>query len=220
MNADPATAMEPPHAEHGGQADVTAREMGHGGGKDMQSMARDMRNRFWIALAFSLPIFVFSPMGLPFTPRPPFGIALNLFLFPFATAAVLYPAWPFVVAAYRAILSRSANMAVLVVLSVGTGYLFSVGATFVWGGQQFYEAAAILLVFILLGHWLEMRARWRVRCHQQAHEPGPAQGDGIAARSRGGGVDRRGGRRRHRRDPPWQQDSRRWNGPQRRLSSR
>ena len=159
MNADPATAMEPPHAEHGGQADVTAREMGHGGGTDMQSMARDMRNRFWIALAFSLPIFVFSPMGLPFTPRPPFGIALNLFLFPFATAAVLYPVWPFVVAAYRAILSRSANMAVLVVLSVGTGYLFSVGATFVWGGQQFYEAAAILLVFILLGHWLEMRAR-------------------------------------------------------------
>ena len=159
MNADPATAMEIPHAQHGGQADVTAREMGHGGGTDMQAMARDMRNRFWIALAFSLPIFVFSPMGLPFTPRPPFGIALNLFLFPFATAAVLYPAWPFVVAAYRAILSRSANMAVLVVLSVGTGYLFSVGATFVWGGQQFYEAAAILLVFILLGHWLEMRAR-------------------------------------------------------------
>ena len=159
MNADAATAMESPHAEHGGQADATAREMGHGGGKDMQSMARDMRNRFWIALAFSLPIFVFSPMGLPFTPRPPFGIALNLFLFPFATAAVLYPVWPFVVAAYRAILSRSANMAVLVVLSVGTGYLLSVGATFIWGGQQFYEAAAILLVFILLGHWLEMRAR-------------------------------------------------------------
>ena len=158
MNADPATAMNAPHADHGGQADATAREMGHGG-KDMQSMARDMRNRFWIAIAFSLPIFVFSPMGLPFTPRPPFGIALNLFLFPFATAAVLYPAWPFVVAAYRAILSRSANMAVLVVLSVGTGYLFSVGATFIWGGQQFYEAAAILLVFILLGHWLEMRAR-------------------------------------------------------------
>jgi cation transport ATPase len=50
-------------------------------------------------------------------------------------------------------------MAVLVVLSVGTGYLFSVGATFYFGGAQFYEAVAVLLVFILLGHWLEMRAR-------------------------------------------------------------
>jgi Cu2+-exporting ATPase len=50
-------------------------------------------------------------------------------------------------------------MAVLVVLSVGTGYLFSIGSTFLYGGPQFYEAAAVLLVFILLGHWLEMRAR-------------------------------------------------------------
>ena len=50
-------------------------------------------------------------------------------------------------------------MAVLVVLSVGTGYLFSVGATFFFPSVQFYEAVAVLLVFILLGHWLEMRAR-------------------------------------------------------------
>ena len=44
-------------------------------------------------------------------------------------------------------------------LSVGTGYLFSVGATFFFEGDVFYEASAVLLVFILLGHWLEMRAR-------------------------------------------------------------
>ncbi|MEM8205720.1 ATPase P, partial [Morganella morganii] len=50
-------------------------------------------------------------------------------------------------------------MATLVVLSVGTGYLFSIGATFFYEGEVFYEAASVLLVFILLGHWLEMRAR-------------------------------------------------------------
>jgi len=50
-------------------------------------------------------------------------------------------------------------MAVLVVLSVGTGFVFSVGSTFFFPGVQFYEAVAVLLVFILLGHWLEMRAR-------------------------------------------------------------
>jgi Cu2+-exporting ATPase len=44
-------------------------------------------------------------------------------------------------------------------LSVGTGYVFSIGATFFFPGVQFYEAVAVLLVFILLGHWLEMRAR-------------------------------------------------------------
>jgi Cu2+-exporting ATPase len=37
--------------------------------------------------------------------------------------------------------------------------VFSVGSTFFFPGVQFYEAVAVLLVFILLGHWLEMRAR-------------------------------------------------------------
>ena len=137
-----------------------AHEMGHGAGMDMKAMARDMRNRFLIALAFSLPIFAYSPMGLTFIRlAPPFGARLDVFLFVLASAAILYPVWPFVIAAYRALKSGVANMAVLVVLSVGTGYLFSVGSTFWFGGPQFYEASAILLVFILLGHWLEMRAR-------------------------------------------------------------
>jgi hypothetical protein len=80
-------------------------------------------------------------------------------MFVFASLAILYPVWPFLVAAYRALRHGILNMAVLVILSVGTGYLFSVGATFFYEGQQFYEASAVLLVFILLGHWLEMRAR-------------------------------------------------------------
>jgi len=137
-----------------------AHEMGHGAGMDMQDMVRDMRNRFWISLAFTVPIFLFSPMGLEAIRVPtPFGLDLNLVLFVLATAAILYPVWPFVIAAIRALRNGILNMAVLVILSVGTGYLFSVGATFFFEGQQFYEASAVLLVFILLGHWLEMRAR-------------------------------------------------------------
>jgi P-type Cu2+ transporter len=146
-----------------GEADAVdhaAHEMGHGGGMSMEAMARDMRNRFWIALIFSVPIFVYSPMGGLFTPPdPPFGLRLDLWLFFLASAAVLYPSWPFFVAAWRAIRNGVLNMAVLIVLSVGTGYIFSVGATFFFPGVQFYEAVAVLLVFILLGHWLEMRAR-------------------------------------------------------------
>jgi P-type Cu2+ transporter len=137
-----------------------AHEMGHGAGMDLQAMVRDMRNRFWIALFFSVPIFIYSPMGDMFTPpAPPFGLGLDLWLFLLASAAVLYPSWPFFVAAWRALRTGVLNMAVLVVLSVGTGYVFSVATTFFFPGVQFYEAVAILLVFILLGHWLEMRAR-------------------------------------------------------------
>ena len=139
------------HMDHG---------MGHGAGMDMKAMVRDMRNRFLICLVFTVPIFIYSPMGNIFTPpAPPFGLTLDLWLFFFASAAILYPAWPFFIDAIRAVRSGNLNMAVLVLLSVGTGYLFSVGATFFFKGDQFYEASAVLLVFVLLGHWLEMRAQ-------------------------------------------------------------
>jgi len=140
--------------------DAMAHEMGHGAGMDMQGMVKDMRNRFVISLVFALPIFAMEPMGLgePWL-RPPFGMSEGLAMFFLASAAILYPVWPFLVAAWRALRNGVLNMAVLVVLSVGTGYLFSVGTTFFFEGQQFYEAASVLLVFILLGHWLEMRAR-------------------------------------------------------------
>ena len=153
-----AAVTEP--AGHAGAKDEMAHEMGHGGDMNMQAMVRDMRNRFWVCLLFSIPIFIYSPMGGLFTPpAPPFGLELNRWLFILATIAVIWPSWPFFVAAWRAIQNGVLNMAVLVVLSVGTGYLFSLGATFLFPGVQFFEAVAVLLVFILLGHWLEMRAR-------------------------------------------------------------
>jgi len=137
-----------------------AHEMGHDG-MDLPAMVRDMRNRFCICLFFTVPIFIYAPMGGMFTPpAPPFGLELNLWLFFFSSAAVLYPSWPFFVSAWRAVKKGTLGMAALIVLSVGTGYLFSVASTFfLKEGGQFFEAVSVLLVFILLGHWLEMRAR-------------------------------------------------------------
>jgi Cu2+-exporting ATPase len=135
-------------------------DMGHAPGMSMEGMVRDMRNRFLVALIFSIPVMLYSPMGEMFgTFATPFGMDRKLFLFLVASAAIIYPAWPFFVAAWRAARNGVLNMATLVVLSVGTGYGFSVAATFFFEGDVFYEASAVLLVFILLGHWLEMRAR-------------------------------------------------------------
>ncbi len=148
------------HSAHPAMSANMAHEMGHDG-TDMAAMVRDMRNRFWICLLFTIPIFIYAPMGGMWqAPAPPFGLELNLWLFLFASAAVVYPSWPFFVSAWRALLKGILGMAALIVLSVGTGYLFSVGSTlFFKGGGQFFEAVSVLLVFILLGHWLEMRAR-------------------------------------------------------------
>src|SRR5665811_656010 len=62
-----------PAAQAGMPADM-AKEMGHSG-KDLAGMVRNTRNRFWICLFFTLPIFVYAPIGGFFKPpTPPFGL--------------------------------------------------------------------------------------------------------------------------------------------------
>ncbi|MEP6664066.1 MAG: heavy metal translocating P-type ATPase, partial [Verrucomicrobiota bacterium] len=139
-----------------------AQEMGHGTGESMEAMGIGMRNRFFFALFFTVFIFLYSPMFVKLTgfEMPlPFGISLEMMGFILTTPVVIYGGWVFYVGAYRALKNGIANMAVLVSLSVLAGYSFSVGATFFFRAEVFYEAVAMLLVFILLGHWLEMRAR-------------------------------------------------------------
>ncbi|HEX9872195.1 MAG TPA: copper-translocating P-type ATPase, partial [Candidatus Tectomicrobia bacterium] len=89
----------------------------------------------------------------------PFGIPADLLLFILSTPAVLWGGQMFFVGAYRALKNRILDMSVLVALSVGAGYLFSIAATFLFEGEVFYEASVVLLAFVLFGHWMEMRAR-------------------------------------------------------------
>jgi P-type Cu2+ transporter len=145
---------------HAAAYDAMAHEMGHGARMDAHTMAHNMRNRFWIALLFTLPLVLLSPLaGKSPIITLPRSVDPGVVRFALASGAILYPVWPFAVGAVLALRHGAANMAVLVMLSVVTGYVFSLGSTFFYGGPQFYEAASMLLVFVLLGHWLEMRAR-------------------------------------------------------------
>ena len=165
----PVSAHGPAHGhahdpDHGGaqKAPAESPHDAHAGmhhGSDLHAAARDMRRRFLVALAFAVPVFLWSPMGLMEPPPTPFGIDRELWLFVLGSGAVLYPGWPFFSAAIRSLRRGVLDMAVLVLLSVGTGYGFSLGSTFLFDGPNFYEASAVLLTFVLLGHWLEMRAR-------------------------------------------------------------
>ena len=139
-----------------------AHAMGHGAGMSMDDMVRDMRNRFLLAFILAIPVFLYSPLAtdvfgieLP----TPFGIRPDILLFLLATPAVVWSGQIFFVGAWRALRARTLDMSVLVALSVGSGYAFSVAATFLFRGEVFYEASVVLLAFVLFGHWLEMRAR-------------------------------------------------------------
>ncbi len=138
--------------------------MGHGGhaGMSMADMVRDMRNRFLLALVFTAFITLYSPMGrdmLGFTAPTPFGLRDDVFGLLLSLPVVFYSAWIFFDGAYRALRNRTLDMMVLVAVAVAAGWLYSVGVTLTGGGEVFYEAAAMLTTFVLLGHWFEMRAR-------------------------------------------------------------
>src|SRR5260370_1945284 len=94
----------------------------------------------------------------PLVTLPP-SVNTDVVLFVPARGAIVYRVWAFGLSAVQALGRGAADMSVLVMLSVVTGYVFSVGASFFYGGPQFYEAASMLVQFVLLGHWLEMRAR-------------------------------------------------------------
>jgi Cu2+-exporting ATPase len=72
---------------------------------------------------------------------------------------VLYASSIFFTGALTALRARTLDMMVLVAVAIGVGWLYSVAATFFIEGEVFYEAAAMLASFVLLGHWFEMRAR-------------------------------------------------------------
>ena len=130
---------------------------GHG-----EAMAYDMLRRLVVSLLLTLPIILYSPIGagLGFRFAPPFGLSMAWFGLILSTPVVWWGGWPFLSAAWRALLQRQANMMTLIATGILVSYLYSVAATLVLGGDVFFEAAGMLTSFSLAGHWLEMRSRF------------------------------------------------------------
>ena len=67
-----------------------------------------MISRLLVCLAFALPLFIWAHRGLLFPlPAPPFGLTLDQWIFVLASGAVLWPGWPFFVAANALLLKRA-----------------------------------------------------------------------------------------------------------------
>jgi Cu2+-exporting ATPase len=137
---------------------------GHGGhaGMSMDAMVRDMRNRFVVALVFTVPIVLWSMVGtnlLGTELATPFGIDRDVWQFLLSLPIVFYASSLFFAGAVSALRNRTLDMMVLVAVAIGTAWLYSVAATFFIDGDVFYESAGMLATFVLLGHWFEMRAR-------------------------------------------------------------
>lgn len=134
----------------------------------------DMTRRFWVSLVLTIPLLVIGMSDL-IPGRPLERIApmpvwswLELLL---ATPVVLWGGWPFFVRGWQSVINRSLNMFTLIGLGVSVAYIFSLiakvfpelfPASFRGASGEvavYFEPAAAIVTFVLLGQVLELRAR-------------------------------------------------------------
>ncbi|WP_034997616.1 copper-translocating P-type ATPase [Ligilactobacillus salivarius] len=113
-----------------------------------------IRARFWISLIFSLPMF-FEMILKPFGWMLP-GHTYTMFIL--TTIVMAISARPFLHSAWAAFKNHYANMDTLVAIGTATAYVYSIYAMFT-GQDVFFESAAFVITFILLGQVFEEKMR-------------------------------------------------------------
>ncbi len=134
----------------------------------------EMTRRFWIAAAVGFPVFalamtemVAGPGGLPVS-----RTVSNWLQLVCATPIVLWAGRPFFERAWTSVVNRSPNMFTLIALGVGAAFLYSAAATIAPGAfpdgfrmnggvEPYFDTAVVIVVLVLLGQVLELRARHR-----------------------------------------------------------
>ena len=133
----------------------------------------DIRRRFWIGLPLALVLLVIA-MGHDIRALNAIANAPGSAWIQFALASpvVLWCGWPFLLRGVNSVSSRL-NMFTLIALGVGAAYLYSVAAVLVPQAfpadlrdaqgriAVYFEAAAVIVVLVLLGQVLELQARER-----------------------------------------------------------
>jgi Cu+-exporting ATPase len=135
----------------------------------------DMTRRFRWSTLLAAPVLAFMVSdllpGQPLQQATPHGV-MNWIQLAFASPVVLWGGWPFFVRGWASIVNRHLNMFTLIALGVGAAYGYSVLATLAPGlfpdsfrsmGEVavYFEPAAVIVVLVLLGQVLELRARSR-----------------------------------------------------------
>jgi P-type Cu+ transporter len=134
-----------------------------------------MTRRFWIGAAMALPVFLLAMAHMiPPLGRQPWvsGDVSRWIQFALTTPVVLWAGWPFFQRGWRSLIGWNLNMFTLIAIGVGAAFVFSVAAMLVPGvfphtmrhdGKVaiYFEAAAVIVVLVLLGQVLELRARSR-----------------------------------------------------------
>jgi P-type Cu+ transporter len=138
--------------------------------QDENGELRSMVLRFKVGLILGLPVLVLA-MGAHFFSLDAIPPRVSAWIqFIVSTPVVLWCGWPFFERGARSVVARNLNMFTLIALGTGTAYTFSVFAllfpgllphSFTHDGELpiYFEAASFIIVLVLLGQVLELRAR-------------------------------------------------------------
>ena len=132
----------------------------------------DMTRRLWMGALLAVSVLAVDMGGHMFAIDAllPHGMK-NWLLLVLATPVVLWAGWPFFVRGAQSVARRSLNMFTLIALGTGVAWLYSVVATVAPGlfpaalrgadGSMpvYFEPASIIVVLVLVGQVLELRAR-------------------------------------------------------------
>ncbi len=117
-----------------------------------------------VGLALTVPLFVLSmvrDLGLV-----PMRIAsaawYDWLIFVLATPVQFYVGWQYYVGALKSLRNAAANMDVLIAMGSSAAYFYSLPILFGWlDGHLFFETASVIITLIVLGKYLEARAKGR-----------------------------------------------------------
>lgn len=112
--------------------------------------ARELRKRLVVGAIFAIPVFVLGMIGR----APLVQFALTLPVLFYAGRSFFRDAW-------TALRHGSANMNTLIALGTGSAFLYSCFVLASGGRAVYFEAAAVIVVLILVGRLLEARAQGR-----------------------------------------------------------
>ena len=137
--------------------------------EDREQMSRDaeirrQRNNLIIALVLGIPIGLGNmSMMFHFLSFVPSFLSNHLVLFILSTLVLLFPGRQFFVGTFKGFKHGVTDMNLLIAAGTGSAYLISVAATFLDLGpgynNLYYDTVAFLIIFIVLGRYLEARAR-------------------------------------------------------------
>jgi len=129
-------------------------------GREMAKLMEvDIRNKFLFSLILTIPILAYSMGRMIFGWNLPSPIPIPWFLFLLTTPVFFYGGWLFIYSAYFELKTLRLGMSVLIAVGITAAYGFSVVLTLLGSGESYYEAAAMLITFVLFGHWMEMKSR-------------------------------------------------------------